>query len=356
MYGGRECCRHAPAAGGGGHGLPAHVLAHPRACLSVYLLARVLARPRLPSRSLQARCCARCVHVSVCAHGQLLESCFLVSASLVLMAGMVFSADGFTRGSTGYNLLTVLVAGVIIVATSSFAALLAFEVYRSVKFAEAHALARRVEEEALEEAVLGKWRRRTPTAGAGAGASAGSSPRRRSSIMAALARGSGSFGRRVSAAVGVSPASPDTGPEGAADSAASGRLSDGSSRTVARRRRESLLARLQGIVGGGTLSGGEAGTGPGGPASNAVSDGMGAQSPIPPRPPPSHTPLSSAPWDGGSTGARPAPCPPPPPPHDDSGSPGHPGRVGVDAVVVAKAAARSLRVRNMVAKERTPTA
>jgi hypothetical protein len=152
------------------------------------------------------------LHVCLSAVPQLLESCFLVSAVLVLMAGMVFSADGFTRGSTGYTLLTVLVSGVIIVATATFALLLAFEVYRSVKYAEAHALARRVEEEAVEEALLGRWRRRAGRAGpAGSPPSAGSS-RWRASIVGALRRDS-SHGRRLNgrssrALLGTAPSAP----------------------------------------------------------------------------------------------------------------------------------------------------
>jgi hypothetical protein len=271
------------------------------------------------------------------------------------MAGMVFSADGYKRGSVGYNVLTTFVAGTIIVATASFAALLVFEVYRSVKFAEAHALARRVEEEALEEAVLGKWRRRSPAAGADG------SPSGRSSALGAVARNS-SLGRRVSVALGWSPASSDpvgAGPGDALDAAGPLLHRHGSSRVVARQRRESLLARLQGIVRAASSAGGEAGIGRGGPAANVDPDGkseppLGARSLTPLHPPPARTPLVSAPTDGGGPEARSGPFPPPPP-HDDSEGPGT-SRAGVDTFVLGKAAARSLRVLNMAAKERTPAA
>ncbi len=88
----------------------------------------------------------------------------------------MFSADGFTRGSIGYTLLTVFVMVVLIGATASFSGLLLFEIYRSVKFAQVFVLARRAEEEAIEEAVLGRrLRRQSVTDNA--------SRRRRSSVL-----------------------------------------------------------------------------------------------------------------------------------------------------------------------------
>ncbi len=184
---------------------------------------------------------------------KLLESCFLVSAVLVLVAGMVFSADGFSRGSTGYDPLTALVSGILIVATATFAVLLAFEVYRSVKFAEAHALARQLEEEAMEEAVLGRWHRRAVAAGSVGGGGV----RWRASIAGALRRDS-VHGRRLSAAFAGSPTAVSDVAVRPSDAAAAVPR-DGSSpvqlpgsnvvESLVHRRRQSLLARLQGVVG-----------------------------------------------------------------------------------------------------------
>ncbi len=129
-------------------------------------------RAYVSARVCRALCCR-----GVSSFVQLLESCFLVSAALVLMAGMVFSADGFTPGSPGYALLTIFVAGTIIGATTAFALLLSFEIYRSVKYAETHVLARRVEEEAVEEALLGRWRRRSSAAPAADGGAGPTGPR-----------------------------------------------------------------------------------------------------------------------------------------------------------------------------------
>jgi hypothetical protein len=136
---------------------------------------------------------------------QMLESCFLVSANLVLMAGMVFSSGGFARGTTGYTLMTIAVAVTIIGATGAFLVLLTFEVYRSVKFAQAHVLARRVEEEAVEEALRGRRRRSTVFAGTGADGVA----RRPSATVSLMRRGS-SLARRFSLTPGV-PGEPTAG-------------------------------------------------------------------------------------------------------------------------------------------------
>ncbi len=153
---------------------------------------------------------------------QLLENCFLVSATLILMVGMVFSADGFTRGSSAYTLLTVFVVIVLVGATASFSVLLLFEIYRSVKFAAVYTLAWQVEEEAVEEAVLGRRLRRPTTALA----TDGDGDRWQSGVLSTLRRNSSPAGR-VSAAMGV--------PEAPAGTAGVGDPGDGFARGVGSR-------------------------------------------------------------------------------------------------------------------------
>jgi hypothetical protein len=276
-----------------------------------------------------------------------------VSAVLVLMAGMVFSAEGFVRGSVGYNLITFLVSGTIIVATLTFVVLLAFEVYRSVKFAEAHALARQVEEEAVEEALLGRQRRRTAAASANGGT-------RRQSL-----------GRRLSVALGRSSMAPSPVDDGAVDTSegTAGFSGDGAgelrlqrrgsslSESVARQRRQSLLGRLQGLVSAGLNSSG----GRGGllmPDVESSEDRVapsreskspsGVQSVAPGRmiPPP---PLSAA--RGGQEVVS-----PPPSLLDDSGnaveSSGAHRQGIVSTILAAPTATRNMRVHTMASKER----
>jgi uncharacterized membrane protein (UPF0136 family) len=61
------------------------------------------------------------------------ESAFLLSSIAMLLAGMIFTSRGFAPGSTGYLLLTIVAAGLIILSVGVFLALLCFEVYRSIK-------------------------------------------------------------------------------------------------------------------------------------------------------------------------------------------------------------------------------
>jgi hypothetical protein len=306
-------------------------------------------------------CARRGVSASWSAPPQLLESCFLVSAALVLMAGMVFSADGFNPGSIGYSLLTVLVSGVIVVATATFAVLLAFEVYRSVKYAEAHALARQVEEEAVEEALLGRTRRRAPS---------GAGTRSQSSIGSALKHG----GRRLSVALGWSSPAPSPTRDGAvkaSEGAAALPSDDGSMpqgrasvlfKSVVHLRRQSLLDRILGVAGAGGNGSSGMSRGisvPGGQLSDGLSGSVVQASEAPcsghasrmrPLPPP---PLG-VPTPPGlevlSSGSSFNPSPPPTPPSDDFGSPG--ALSSTLASVPAAVAARSKRVHTMVAKER----
>ncbi len=135
---------------------------------------------------------------------QLLEGCFLASAVVILVAGMVFTSGGFAPGTTGYNLLSFAVALTIIVATLAFMVLLGFEIYRSVKLSEAHALARRVEEEAVEQALLSRRRRSTV---AGSGPCPGPGGRRLSSVFSGDLQREACLARRFDMVLGVpSPA------------------------------------------------------------------------------------------------------------------------------------------------------
>jgi hypothetical protein len=282
---------------------------------------------------------------------QLLESCFLVSAALVLMAGMVFSADGFTPGSTGYNLLTALVSATIVIATATFTVLLAFEVYRSVKYAEAHALARQVEKEAVEEALLGRRHRR---------GKAGGGTRRRSSIVEALRRG----GRRLSGGLGRATMAPSPTRDGTVSSSERAttavtaprdedltpqRRVSRLSMTVARQRRQSLLGWILGVAGAGRSEGGSGISC--GPPSDQFDEGCSGSegASVAPRAEPALTP---------SIG------PPTQPPRLLHASPGFEVRSrlydnmgGLDAPshaptgVVAATATRSRRVRTMGTKE-----
>jgi hypothetical protein len=307
------------------------------------------ARSQLPGLANCAAWCVVSLFARLCTL-QLLETCFLVSAVLVLMAGMVFSADGFTRSSTGYYMLTVFVSGTIVVVTATFAVLLVFEAYRSVKYAEAHALARQVEEEAMEEAVLGRWRRRTVAQGGGA--------RRRSSLASTLQHNS-SFGRRPSAGL-RRPSTAHDADTGASEGQTSDseaplrRCGSNLSESVAFRRRKSLLDRLQGVLDAADSGGGLAQSGHDVSDSNSASMGadeapFSAQAPgpseLPPPPPPSaHQAISMAQARAGDVPA----APPPPPPREFGDSHVR----GIDTVVAAAAAARGLRVRTLAARER----
>ena len=112
-------------------------------------------------------------------------------------------------GTTGFGLLTFVTAVLIIGTTLSFVVLLAFEVYRSIKFAAVNAAAHAMEVEAAERAA---------TRSAGALKRVSNAFRRRSSALAAHARQSIVGLGRVPlrwANDGNGPAGPSTG--GAAD-------------------------------------------------------------------------------------------------------------------------------------------
>jgi hypothetical protein len=289
----------------------------------------------------------------------MLESCFLVSANLVLMAGMVFSSGGFTRGTTGYTLMTIAVAVTIIGATGAFLALLTFEVYRSVKFAQAHVLARRVEEEAVEEALRGRRRRSTLLAGTGADGAA-----RRPSTTASLMRRGSSLARRFSLTPGVpgEPSAGDGSPSvvGRWDSAAgmhsSAVAAAGAGAVVSdppvARRRASVSAQL----GASPLHGAGRGDCASDSSENAVSPVLEAPRPSEPRdtpvdaaavpplspPPPGHA--SSGVAGGSAQQPQGSTRVPPPPP----GQPRRPDEAAaVAALAVGRPVARSARVQAM---------
>ena len=90
-----------------------------------------------------------------------LESSFLISAVLIMMLGMVFSSNGIVAGSALYALLAGATASIIVVSISSFAVLMVFEVYRSLKFAALNDVARTVEVEEAERAAMAARRRST---------------------------------------------------------------------------------------------------------------------------------------------------------------------------------------------------
>jgi hypothetical protein len=61
------------------------------------------------------------------------ESAFLLASIAVLLLGMVFTSRGFPVGSFGYAVINALTLTTIVVSVITFAVLLTFEVYRSVK-------------------------------------------------------------------------------------------------------------------------------------------------------------------------------------------------------------------------------
>ena len=92
-----------------------------------------------------------------------LESSFLVCGVVILIAGMVFTSNGFDVGSVGYGVMTAVTATVILVCVAAFAGLLSFEIYRAVVLAVVHDMARVAEVEAIERSL--RQRRMKPTRG-----------------------------------------------------------------------------------------------------------------------------------------------------------------------------------------------
>ena len=65
----------------------------------------------------------RRLRASTATSSNTLESTFLITAMLVLMAGMVFISGGFSVGSVGYSVLTWVVTVIVVLSTCCFLAL-----------------------------------------------------------------------------------------------------------------------------------------------------------------------------------------------------------------------------------------
>ena len=79
---------------------------------------------------------------------------YTITTLFITRAGLVFSSESFPPGSALDAIFTAGATIVIVLSTTSFAALLIFEVYRSVKLAKLYDLARRVELEAVEKSLF----------------------------------------------------------------------------------------------------------------------------------------------------------------------------------------------------------
>ena len=128
-----------------------------------------------------------------------LETAFLVASVTILILGMVFTSQGFTPGSTGYNLLTAAAVVIIVASTGAFLSLLTFEVFRSLKFSALNDAARQLEVQQVEDAFLHARR------GGAAAAAAARRGRRKSSVAQGLdfvrrrlSRTGGGRGRKAS--------------------------------------------------------------------------------------------------------------------------------------------------------------
>ena len=117
----------------------------------------------------------------------------------ILMAGMVFISNGFPVGTSGYSLLTGVVATLVIVSTTTFTAFVLFEVYRSVRYAKQHEEARKAEAERIERMYRGRHSGGGSSSGSGGGSSHVLEPGQVRGTAANAARLLGvSIGRRVS--------------------------------------------------------------------------------------------------------------------------------------------------------------
>ena len=79
---------------------------------------------------------------------------------LILMSGMVFLSKGFADGSSGYNALTVIVSGVVIVSMIIFIAFVIFEIGRSIQYSKLHEKARAAEADRVEKEMLQATRKK----------------------------------------------------------------------------------------------------------------------------------------------------------------------------------------------------
>ena len=118
----------------------------------------------------------------------ILESSFLIVSITILLLGMVFASGGFAVGSFPYECLGAVTAIIIVVSTSSFVCLLAFEVYRSVKLASFERIARAAEIEQLEKAFHAEnvYRRQSRQPRRSSGSLALAVPNRRASLLLRL--------------------------------------------------------------------------------------------------------------------------------------------------------------------------
>jgi hypothetical protein len=139
--------------------LPAGVQHNPRLRKSITHLSRV-ASARMVTQSLSividynqlvgpaaatpAVCRLQCVCSTLCrvvaprlsfrvALGAAQENAFLVTSTVILVLGMVFSSRGFAPGSSGYQVLTMLTALLVVGSCAIFLGLLTFEISRSAK-------------------------------------------------------------------------------------------------------------------------------------------------------------------------------------------------------------------------------
>ncbi len=95
-----------------------------------------------------------------------LESTYLVSGMLVLLAGLVFNGRGFPAGSVPYHFLTAAVAFIVISATVTFVVLIAVELYKSFRDADLHAALRAAEAASIETSLRSGVRSRNCDGGA----------------------------------------------------------------------------------------------------------------------------------------------------------------------------------------------
>lgn len=129
-----------------------------------------------------------------------LETVFVFTAMLVLLAGMVFNSNAFGSGSVGYIVLTIAVCAIIIGTVLSFTLLIIFEVYRAIRFADVHAAARSLESASIEYRLrsAGSSGRKIGDGSGPIGGPVPRSPRRGTSIMKLTAAAPASGRRKTS--------------------------------------------------------------------------------------------------------------------------------------------------------------
>ena len=64
-----------------------------------------------------------------------LESAFLISATFMLLGGLIFKSVSNDKGSAAYMFLTVFVAMLFLFSVALFFGLLSFEMFQALKFA-----------------------------------------------------------------------------------------------------------------------------------------------------------------------------------------------------------------------------